>query len=186
MVCSRNGQIPQCDYVFGEEVWTIHNFQTILKLVKPTTAQNDHIERVGRWWETIGSRSAGRILGWLMICDPPHRSAAELAEELQLSTGSVSTQTSTLERIGFLDRVTFPGDRASYYVLKPNVWFDLMKTEMGRLEQLRQLAQSAADVLPTERPDRVTELSQTSEFLIQEWPDLMVRLSRYLETEKSK
>lgn len=153
--------------------------------MKLDQAQTEYVERVGRWWETIGSRSAGRILGWLMICDPPHRSAAELADQLQISSGSVSTQTSTLERLGFLDRITFPGDRASYYQLKPNVWVDLMMTEEARIDQMRRLATAAREVMPGERTERVTDLERVTEFLLDEWPALMSRLSEHLRMEKS-
>jgi DNA-binding transcriptional regulator GbsR (MarR family) len=154
--------------------------------MKPNEAQSEFVERVGRWWETVGTRSAGRVLGWLMICDPPHRSAAGLADELHLSAGSVSTQTSTLERIGFVERITFPGDRASYYQLKPNVWFDLMMTERARLQEMRDLASAAFDLVPGERPDRVTDLDRVAEFFMNEWPGLMKRLSEQLQKEKAK
>lgn len=152
--------------------------------MKPEPAQSEFVERVGRWWETIGTRSAGRVLGWLMICDPPHRSAAELAVELQLSAGSVSTQTSSLERIGFVERVTFAGDRATYYQLRPNVWFDLMMTEQVRLQEMRDLAAAASELIPDDRPDRVTDLDRVAGFFMSEWPSLMERLSDYLEKER--
>lgn len=159
-------------------------FRYILKLMKPTEAQSEFIEKTGRWWEQIGSRSAGRILGWLMICEPPHRSASELQTELALSAGSVSTQTTALERIGFVERVTFPGDRASYYQLRPHVWIELMRSEEARLAELGDLAEAATDVMPSVRPDRVGDLARVSEFFIDEWPGLMARLEERLKREK--
>jgi DNA-binding transcriptional regulator GbsR (MarR family) len=153
--------------------------------VKPTASQTDYIERVGRWWELVGSRSAGRILGWLMICEPPHRSSTELQSDLQLSAGSVSAQTNALERVGFVERITFPADRASYYQLRPHVWVELMRSEQDRLQELLQLARAAGDVLPSDRPDRVTDLARVSDFFLAEWPDLMDRLSEHLEKEKT-
>ena len=154
--------------------------------MKPTQAQHDFIEVVGRWWEMVGSRSAGRILGWLMICEPPQRSAAELMEDLQLSSGSVSTQTTVLEGVGLAERVTFPGDRVSYYRLPPNVWLELMKLEAVRLRELRELAAAASDVIPAERPDRIEDLDRVAVFFMKRWPELIDELSRLLEKEKSK
>lgn len=151
--------------------------------MKPTPPQDEYVEKVGRWWEQVGSRTAGRILGWLMICEPPHRSAADLAVELKVSAGSVSTQTTALERIGFIERVTFPGDRASYYQLRPNVWVELMRSEEPRIAQLKSLADAARDVLPDARPDRVTDLDRVASFYSKEWPGLMDRLSEYMDTE---
>jgi DNA-binding transcriptional regulator GbsR (MarR family) len=155
--------------------------------MKPTAIQHDFIERVGRWWEMVGSRSAGRILGWLMICEPSQRSAAELVDDLKLSSGSVSTQTSVLERVGLVERVTFAGDRVSYYRLPPNVWLELMKLEMVRMREMRELAAAAADVIPTERPDRVEDLDRVTAFFMERWPELIEELSDYLdETRKVK
>lgn len=162
--------------------------QIYLKLLKseaPTPEQHEFIERVGRWWELVGSRSGGRILGWLMICDPPHRSAAQLAEELRLSAGSVSTQTTALERIGFVERITFPGDRVSYYRMPPNVWLEQMRAEADRVRDLRDMAAAAADVIPQERRDRVEDLERVAAFFLERWPGMLEELAEYLKREKS-
>jgi DNA-binding transcriptional regulator GbsR (MarR family) len=158
----------------------------MLKLVKPTAEQSAFIERVGRWWETVsGSRTAGQILGLLMICEPAHHSSAELAEALKISAGSVSTQTRVLERIGFLERITFPGDRATYYQLKPHVWSELMWSEQQRIEEMKILAEAAKSLTPETRPDRVEELGEVAGFFLERWPDLMADLTEYLKKERA-
>lgn len=154
--------------------------------MKPSPQQHDFVERVARWWESIsGSRSAGRIVGWLMICDPPHRSAPQLIDDLELSSGSVSTQTTVLEHVGFVERVTFPGDRASYYRLPDQVWVNLMRSEEQRMIELRQLASAARSVLPVERPDRVEDLDRIAEFFLARWPALMSGLGEMLESGRT-
>ena len=46
------------------------------------------VEEVALVFEEIGLiRMAGRILGWLLISNPPYQSADELAEALQASKG---------------------------------------------------------------------------------------------------
>lgn len=153
--------------------------------MKLTKAQSDHVEHAGRWWESnsAGSRTAGRMLGWLMICEPAYQSSSDLVEALQSSPGSVSTQSRTLETLGLVERVTFPGDRQTYYQLPPKVWPEILWSEQQRLEGLRGLAAKARDITPAERPDRVTDLERIAEFLVAEWPDLMERLNAYLEKE---
>jgi DNA-binding transcriptional regulator GbsR (MarR family) len=154
--------------------------------MNPSATQHEFIERVGRWWESVsGSRSAGRILGWMMICEPPHRSSAQLVEDLHLSAGSVSTQTTILERIGFLERVTFPGDRVTYYRLPEGVWVELMRGEQQRIGEMRELAAAAVELTPQERPDRVEDLDRVALFFLEEWPDLMDRLVRKVEKERT-
>lgn len=121
-----------------------------------------------------------------MICDPPHRSAAELAAELTLSAGSVSTQTTALEKVGFLERITFPGDRVSYYRMPPNVWLEQMEAEADRVRELRNMAAAAADVMPAERRDRVEDLDRVAAFFLERWPALLEELAGYLKREKSE
>lgn len=154
--------------------------------MNPTAEQSAFTERVGRWWESLsGSRSAGLILGWLMICDPPHQSSSTLVEALQISAGSVSTQTRVLERIGLVERVTFPGDRTTYYQLPPHVWLELMWSEQQRIEEMRDLARAAESLTPAERPDRVEDLGRVAEFFLGRWPELMEGLTAHVEKERT-
>lgn len=147
----------------------------------PVGEASQFVERVGRFWESVaGSRTAGRILGWLMICDPQHQSSAELVAALSVSTGSVSTQIRQLETLGLVERVTFPGDRARYYHLPDKVWSRFVKEDLGRLTAMRKLAEAGAAVLPAVRPERVTELGVIADFLIDEWSSLMERLDQRL------
>ncbi|MBA3470937.1 MAG: hypothetical protein H0T53_14985 [Herpetosiphonaceae bacterium] len=55
------------------------------------THARQFVEKVGLLYEQVGlQRMAGRILGWLLICDPPAQSAADLAAALDASKGSIS------------------------------------------------------------------------------------------------
>lgn len=119
-----------------------------------------------------------------MICDPAHRSASQLVEELQLSAGSVSTQTTALEQMGLVERTTFPGDRASYYRLRPHVWMELMAARQGELVMLKDLAEAGTEILPDESPDRVTDLHMVASFFLDEWPGILERLRERMELEK--
>lgn len=155
--------------------------------MKPSQTQHEYVERVGRWWETgTGSRAAGRILGWLMICEPTHRSAAQLVDELELSAGSVSTQFRLLEGLGFVERVTFPGDRVTYYQLKPDVWLHVMKGELDHIKNWLTIADVGADVLPEERPERVTDVGLIARFFLDRWPSFLDELISYIEKERQK
>ena len=153
--------------------------------MKPSPEESEFVERVGRWWEQLsGSRSAGQILGWLMICEPAHQSSSDLSSALKISAGSVSTQARLLETVGLLERITFPGDRSTYYQLKPNVWRELMWSEQQRIEEMRSLAAAAEPLTPDTRPDRVEELGLIAAFFLDRWPDLMAELDDYLEKER--
>lgn len=140
------------------------------------------VEQVGRFWESWGQpRTAGRMLGWLMICDPPEQSSAELLEALGASVGSVSTTTRQLVQIGMVDRVTFPGNRASYFRLHEHAWIQVMQARLDGIRGLHQLALAAEPLTPERRADRVTDLRFITEFMLEEWPGVMDRMQDKLE-----
>jgi DNA-binding transcriptional regulator GbsR (MarR family) len=141
----------------------------------------EFLELVGRFWEAWGQpRTAGRMLGWLMVCDPPEQSSADLATALGVSAGSVSTITRQLTQIGLVDRVTFPGDRSSYFRLHDHAWIQVMHARLEGIRGLHELAMAAEPLTPEERPDRVTELRFMTEFMLAEWPGLMERMQDQL------
>ena len=52
------------------------------------------VEEVGIVFEQTGlPRMAGRILGWLLIAEPPHQSTEQLINALMASKGSISSMT---------------------------------------------------------------------------------------------
>lgn len=136
--------------------------------------QAEFVETFGRYYESFsGARTAGRLLAWLMICDPPERTAAELVEDLGVSTGSVSTVTRSLTSVGLLERTTFPGERSSYFRLRTHAWLEAMNARMAGIAELRQMALAAQRLIGEDRPDRVEELITVTDFFMERWPRLM-------------
>ncbi len=99
------------------------------------------IEEVGLAFEAQGlPRMAGRILGALLVADPPEQSAEELAGTLRASRGSMSTMTRMLEQIGLIDRVSKPGERRIYYRNSPDAWHQRMRESIDPIRTMRELA----------------------------------------------
>lgn len=96
----------------------------------------------------------------------------------------MSTQTTALERVGFVERITFPGDRVSYYRMPPNVWLEQMRAEADRVRDLRDMAAAAAEVMPEERRDRVEDLERVAAFFLERWPGMFDELAEYLKRER--
>ena len=49
------------------------------------------VERVGEFFSRLGhQRIAGRLIGWLLISEPEHQSAAELVEVIGASKASIT------------------------------------------------------------------------------------------------
>ena len=73
-------------------------------------------DELGHFWEDAGgTRMAGRVLGALLLADPPGMSSSELSDFLGVSAGSVSTATRELIRPGLAVRVSVPGERQDYF-----------------------------------------------------------------------
>ncbi len=123
------------------------------------------IEEVGLLFDMGGlPRMAGRILGWLLICNPPHQSTGELAEVLQASKGSISTMTRLLIQAGLVERISLPGDRRDYFCIKLGVWSALIKQKMSHITAIRQLAERGLTLLEAEDVSRQQRLQEMHDF----------------------
>src|SRR5271157_5308726 len=73
------------------------------------------IESMGRYFESYGiPRIGGRILGLLLVTHEP-LSAEDIATILKVSRGSVSTNFQLLLTSALAEKVTFQGDRTTYF-----------------------------------------------------------------------
>src|SRR5205807_610261 len=86
------------------------------------------VEEVGMMLELEAGapRMVGRVLGWLLVCDPPEQSAADLADHLQASRGSISTATRVLLRMGLLERTRVRGERFDRFQARPGAWDEVL------------------------------------------------------------
>jgi DNA-binding transcriptional regulator GbsR (MarR family) len=100
------------------------------------------IERAGLLWEQDGlPRIAGRIFALALITQEA-LSLDEIAETLGVSKASVSNDTRLLERLGFVERVSRPGDRKDYYQSGSRSFEHAITERVRRLEQLEALIES--------------------------------------------
>lgn len=138
-----------------------------------------YIEEVALFFEQGGlPRISGRILGFLLVCDPPHRSFAELAEEIGASKGSISTMTRMLLTAGLIEKVAIPGSRATYVRLKEDGWETLFAFKIQQLVSFRPLADKGLTVLAEAghaRSERLRTMRDLYAFFEQEMPALLER-----------
>lgn len=105
----------------------------------------------------------GRILAYLLVCDPEERTAAELSEELEASTGSVSTNLKLLVNTGLVVRTTRRGRQAAQYRADPPAWANLIRRRLDALVGLRGLSASGLRLLSGD-PQRALRLRTVDEF----------------------
>jgi len=86
------------------------------------------IESFSLIFEQFGfPRMGGRIFAYLILSDRPGVTQADLAEVLQASTGSISTMVRLLEQIGFVERVSLPGQRRDHFRLRSDPLVEMSK-----------------------------------------------------------
>ncbi len=122
----------------------------------------------------LGGRTAqdfgfGRLLGQVLVhlyLSEAEQSLDQIEEELGLSKAAVSESTRQLETMGFLVRVTKPGDRRNYYRTGDNLGRIFQE---GLLLMFRRKITSVESeleqVLEMVKPEREDEVSEEMAFL---------------------
>jgi DNA-binding transcriptional regulator GbsR (MarR family) len=85
---------------------------------------------------------------------------------LHLSSGAISGATTTLVRMGVVERVTQPGHRRLYYRLRPGGWERLMRMRFEATAEMRSIAEKALARAPTPQP-RLQEMRDLYAFFEQ-------------------
>ena len=89
---------------------------------------------------------AGRVLGWLMICDPPEQSAGRIAETIQASRASLTSNMRFLAAIGLVRKVRVPGDRTTYYRIEDDAWHKVIQRKLDSLGAFGDIADEGAEL----------------------------------------
>ncbi|PZG31642.1 transcriptional regulator [Spongiactinospora gelatinilytica] len=74
---------------------------------------------------------AGRVLGWLMICDPPEQSAGQISAAIGASRASLTSNLRLLSSMGFLSWRTRPGERTVYYRMADDAWAAVVRRQVA-------------------------------------------------------
>jgi DNA-binding transcriptional regulator GbsR (MarR family) len=113
-----------------------------------TSRLHDFADEIGLFFEDNGlPRMSGRVLGWLLVCDPPHQSAEELAAALRASRSSISMAMQLLQTNGAVERYAVPGSRRTYYRLTPGFWLREAEDKAALAARWRKLADRGLGLL---------------------------------------
>lgn len=113
------------------------------------------VEAVGLWFEAGGlPRMAGRVVGWLLVCDPPEQTMPELAENLSASMASISTMTRALTQFGLIERTSWPGERRNRYRIRSDAWSWTIEERLRRIHAFLGVVDKALGALRDAPPPR--------------------------------
>lgn len=119
----------------------------------------------------------GRVLGYLLVCDPPDQSIAELSDALLASRSAVTGALDVLERLHAIQRSRAAGQRMD------RVRVDLSSAQargfdISEYQELADLAREGLEVLSDAAPERRATLMEMAEFA-----DWLVERTRALRDE---
>lgn len=135
------------------------------------------VEEFGLFVESAGlPRMAGRILAWLLICDPPEQTMHDLTTALQASKSSISTMTRLLIQFRMVERISLPGKRRDYYRVPPDFWERWLEDSVSKIAEFRKMAARGLALLngaPSARRRRLQAMHDVYLLLEEEYPRMV-------------
>jgi MarR family len=143
-----------------------------------THEQSAFIEEMGQFLGGYGmTPMAGRMWGWLLLCDPPEQTAEQIADALGASRGSISGTARILVQAGFIRRTKKRGDRREYFSSPPEALDSMLMSAGAIYHQLRLIAERglvAAGDAPGPKA-RMQEFHDVISFIESELPRMIDR-----------
>jgi DNA-binding transcriptional regulator GbsR (MarR family) len=131
-----------------------------------TPGEGQFVEEMGQFLASVGmTPMSGRMWGWLLICEPPEQTAAEIAEALQASRGAISGTARLLANAGLVRRSRRPGDRREYFSAPPEALESMLGSAAAVYRQMRAIAERGLAA--------TTDRSEASRARLQEFRDVM-------------
>ena len=147
-----------------------------------TDGESAFVEEMGQALASYGmTPMAGRMWGWLLICEPPEQTASDLAKALEASRGAISGTARILASAGMIRRGTRRGDRREYFSAPPDAMETFLASAGQVYHHFREIADrglaSIAD-RPVESRARLQEMHDVFAFIEREVP---VVIDRFLQ-----
>jgi len=134
------------------------------------------MEGMGMYFESFGiPRIGGRILGLLLIAHEP-LSAERIATILKVSRASISTNFRLLLASNLAEKVTYPGDRTTYFVFPESGLEKTLLVEIQGISALKRLIQQGLNALPADdlARGRMREMADWADFLVKIYQKALV------------
>jgi DNA-binding transcriptional regulator GbsR (MarR family) len=144
-----------------------------------TEGESEFIEEMGQFLGSYGmTPMAGRMWGWLLVCDPPEQTAAQIAEALQASRGAISGTARILATAGMIRRSTRRGDRKEYFSAPPEALDSMLASAGAVYRRLREIAERGLVATAEQSPGaraRLEEFRDVVAFIEVEIPTVISR-----------
>ena len=119
---------------------------------------------------------AGRLWGWLMVCDPPEQTVEQIEHAIGASRGAISGAVRWLEPSGLILRTKRPGDRREYWRTSPDAMIRSVEAKERQTRPSLEALDRILGALPhrsEESLDRLREAHRLYSMLLGLFPTLI-------------
>jgi DNA-binding MarR family transcriptional regulator len=112
------------------------------------------VDRLGEFFEVNYGMApiTGRIVGWLLVCDPAEQSAGEISAAIKASRASLTTNVRALIASGLVRRLRRAGARTAYYRIDDAAWEAMFRRRVASLAAVEPLTDEGARLLGAGSP----------------------------------
>ncbi len=129
-----------------------------------TPGMQEFIENMGLFFERFDlPRIAGRILGLLLLASRP-LTLDDMADALQVSRASASTNARMAVAFGMAEQVGVPGDRRDYYRWPDDGWGTQLNLNIEALKAIAAIVNRGLDALTPDDDVARVRLEEAREF----------------------
>lgn len=107
------------------------------------------VERVSVFWTQQSGLPpiTGRIVGWLMVCDPPEQTAGAIADAIGASRASLTSSMRLLIAIGLVRSVRKSKAKTVCYQIEDTAWEATLRKRIAGLASFRQITRDGLDLV---------------------------------------
>jgi len=129
----------------------------------------EQVEKIGIELSWVGFPPiVSRIIGFLLLANPPCQSFYQIQEFLSASKSAISYAINYLLNNNDIETVTFPGDRKRYFKLREGTWISIIKKALVQLTSPKNIFKEIAVFRQHENPEQsrsFMEISQLYELI---------------------
>ena len=143
----------------------------------PSDGEITFADRAGRFYARRYGMApmAGRLLGYLMVCDPREQSIGELADALLASRSAIANAVNYLENLRLIRRSRAAGERMDRVSIDPSSPNAMGVSDVSEYREQGELAREGLRLLadaPPEQKAMLREWAAFADFLVERLPVL--------------
>lgn len=130
--------------------------------------QEESIEKIGSFIEknTKLPRIAGKIFGYLLICEPSEQTAKQIIEKLNIAKSSVSSMMKLLIQTNLVEEITKSRERSKFYKIKEKGWEEMLLKKLEDLTNIKVLfGNNNFQLKNPKSKNKISQLEQFYSFL---------------------